>query len=140
MESEKLKNVQIRLFLAACLLAAPVFAQELKFAQLGEFRLESGETIRGCRLGYRTFGTLNAQKSNAVLFPTWFTGTTKELVGLIGPGKLVDPTNYFVITVDALGDGVSTSPSNSREQPHMKFPDLTIRDMVNSQHRLAEDV
>lgn len=130
----------IRLWLAACLLAGPALAQELKFAELGDFRLESGEIIHGCRVGYRTFGALNAQKSNAVLFPTWFGGTTKDLVALVGPGKLVDPTNYFVITVDALGDGVSTSPSNSREQPRMKFPALTIRDMVNSQHVLAESI
>jgi homoserine O-acetyltransferase len=130
----------MRLLLAACLLAAPAFAQELQFAQLGDFHLESGENIRGCRVGYRTFGTLNAQKSNAVLFPTWFGGTTKDLVALVGPGKLVDPTNYFVITVDALGDGVSTSPSNSREQPRMKFPAFTVRDMVNSQHQFVEDI
>jgi homoserine O-acetyltransferase len=132
--------VQIRLLLAACLLAAPAFAQELQFAQLGDFHLESGETIRDCRLGYRTFGTLNAQKSNAVLFPTWFGGTTKDLVALVGPGKLIDSTTYFVITVDALGDGVSTSPSNGRDQPHMKFPAFTIRDMVNSQHQFVESV
>jgi len=132
--------VQIRLLLAACLLAAPAFAQELQFAQLGDLHLESGETIRDCRLGYRTFGTLNAQKSNAVLFPTWFGGTTKDLVALVGPGKLIDSTTYFVVTVDALGDGVSISPSNSRDRPHMKFPAFTIRDMVNSQHQFVENV
>ncbi|HET9320464.1 MAG TPA: alpha/beta fold hydrolase, partial [Bryobacteraceae bacterium] len=132
--------MQIRLLLAAGLLAAPAFAQELQFAELGDFQLESGETIRDCRLGYRTFGMLNAQKSNAVLFPTWFGGTTKDLVALVGPGKLIDSANDFVITVDALGDGVSTSPSNSRDQPHMKFPAFTIRDMVNSQHQFVENV
>ncbi len=122
------------------MLAAPSFTQELKFAQLGDFRLESGEGIRDCRLGYRTFGTLNAEKSNAVLFPTWFGGTTENLVGLIGPGKLVDPDKYFVILADALGDGVSSSPSNSKQQAHMRFPAFTIRDMVNSQHELVEHV
>ena len=132
--------MRIRLLLAAGLLAAPAFTQDLKFAELGDFRLESGETIRDCRVGYRTFGTLNAEKSNAVLFPTWFGGTTKDLVALVGPGKLVDPSNYFVITVDALGDGVSTSPSNSQEQPRMRFPAFSIHDMVNSQHLLVESI
>jgi hypothetical protein len=108
--------VQIQLVLTACLLAAPSFAQELRFAELGDFRLVSGEVIHDCRLGYRTFGKLNAEKSNAVLFPTWFTGTTENLVGLIGPGKLVDP--------DALGNGVSSSPSNSKQQPRMRFPSI----------------
>ena len=101
--------------------------------------MESGATIHDCRVAYRTFGKLNAEKSNAVLFPTWFGGTTQDLVSLIGPGKLIDSSKYFVILVDALGDGVSTSPSNSDTQPRMKFPAITIRDMVNSQHQLAQD-
>lgn len=113
---------------------------EQQFADLGDFRLESGEVIRDFRLGYRTFGQLNSDRSNAVLFPTWFTGISQELIELIGPGKLVDSSKYFVVALDAIGDGVSTSPSNSKLQPHMKFPRFTIRDMVNSQHRLATDV
>jgi homoserine O-acetyltransferase/O-succinyltransferase len=107
-----------------------------QFASLGDFKLESGETIRDCRIGYRTFGQLNADKSNAVLFPTWFTGTSAQLVESVGPGKVVDSSKYYVILVDALGNGVSTSPSNSQAQPHMKFPKFGIRDMVNSQHQL----
>jgi homoserine O-acetyltransferase len=124
------------MWIASLLLIAPAVAQEIKFADLGDVRLESGQTIRDCRIGYRTFGTLNAEKSNAVLFPTWFTGTTKDLVDMIGPGKLVDSAKHFVIAVDALGDGVSSSPSNSKLQPRMKFPIFTIRDMVESQHEL----
>lgn len=126
--------------LAGLLLAAGALAQEEpKFASLGDFRLQSGEVIRDCKIGYRTLGELNAAKSNAVLFPTWFTGTSKQLVGLVGPepGKLVDSSKYFVILVDALGDGVSSSPSNSALQPHLKFPRFSIRDMVESQHELV---
>lgn len=126
-----------RCFVAsALLLAAAASAQELQFADLGDFRLESGETIRNCRIGYRTFGQLNGDKSNAVLFPTWFTGTSQELAGFVGPGNLVDSSKYFVIVVDALGNGVSSSPSNSAAQPRMRFPRFTIRDMVSAQHRL----
>lgn len=112
-------------------------AQELQFASLGDFRLESGQVLSDCRIGYRTFGQLDAAKSNAILFPTWFTGTTKDLIGQVGPGKLVDSSKYFVITVDALGDGVTCSPSNSKGQAHMKFPKFSIRDMVESQHQLV---
>ncbi|HXI83640.1 MAG TPA: alpha/beta hydrolase [Verrucomicrobiae bacterium] len=111
-------------------------AQTLQFAQLGDFKLESGEVIRDCRIGYRTFGTLNSNQSNAVLFPTWALGTTEQLIGNIGSNKLVDSTKYFVIAVDALANGVSSSPSNSQLQPRMKFPKITIRDMVNTQHEL----
>ncbi len=132
--------MRIPFLLVTCLLPALSFAQEPHFADLGDFHLESGASIHSCRVAYRTFGKLNAEKSNAVLFPTWFGGTTQDLIPLIGPGKLIDSSKYFVILVDALGDGVSTSPSNSETQPHMKFPAFTIRDMVNSQHQLAQDV
>ena len=126
------------LFLVACGGLA-LWAQdgELKVARLGEFRLESGQSIRDCLIGYRTYGALNGAKSNAVLFPTWFTGTSQSLAGNIGPGKVVDSSRYFVIAVDALGDGVSSSPSNSTAQPRMQFPRFSIRDMVESQYRLV---
>ena len=119
-----------------CVWAVPAFALQLKYASLGNFHLENGQVIQNLRLAYRTFGTLNAQKSNAVVFPTWFTGTTKDLVQYVGPGKMVDSSKYYVILTDALGDGNSSSPSNSKSQPRMKFPEFNIRDMVNSEHAL----
>jgi Homoserine acetyltransferase len=110
-----------------------------KFAELGDFRLENGQTIRRCRIGYRTFGELNAERSNAILFPTWFSGKSEDLMSLIGPGKMFDSSKYFVIAVDALGNGVSSSPSNSRLQPGRAFPRFSIRDMVNSQHKMLTE-
>lgn len=53
---------------------------DLRFAELGTCTLDSGEKLEECRIGYRTFGKLVAKRSNGVLFPTWFTGTTKDLV------------------------------------------------------------
>jgi homoserine acetyltransferase len=47
-------------------------AQEQQMAQIGDFKLEPGEVIRDCAIGYRSFGTLNPVRSNAVLFPTAF--------------------------------------------------------------------
>lgn len=128
----------MRLLGLSLVAGAILFAQDgaQQVAAIGDLRLESGETIRDCRVGYRTFGKLNAQRSNAVLFPTWFTGTTANLAEQIGPGKLVDSSQWYVIAVDALGNGVSSSPSNSTAQPRMKFPRFSIRDMVESQHRL----
>jgi homoserine O-acetyltransferase len=139
-----MKTLQLLFALFALLVtasaqAAPAAGTQ-QFANLGNLKLQNGEVIRDCRLGYRTFGQLNDDKSNAVLFPTWFTGRTKDLLELIGPGKLVDSTKYFVVAVDALGDGVSCSPSNSQAQPHMNFPQFGIRDMVESQHRLLIEV
>ncbi|MEO8167734.1 MAG: hypothetical protein ABI623_05760, partial [bacterium] len=53
-------------FIPLTLIAQP----DLKFAELGNFRLDNGETIQKCRLAYRTCGQLNANRSNAILFPT----------------------------------------------------------------------
>jgi homoserine O-acetyltransferase len=110
----------------------------LKYADLGDFPLENGQTIRGCRLGYRTFGVLNQERSNAILFPTWFGGTTEELVrlNLVGPGRLADSSKYFIVAVDALGNGVSSSPSTSTMQPARAFPRFSTRDIVNAQYTL----
>ena len=96
--------------------------------------------IRDCRIGYRTFGKLNSDKSNAIVFPIWASGTTEQLASNIGPGKLVDSGKYFVIAVDALSNGVSSSPSNSKLQPRMNFPKFTLRDAVESQHYLLTRV
>ena len=129
------------LALAATLfLAGSLAAQEQQFASLGDFPLENGQVIKNLQVGYRTLGQLNASKSNAVLFPTWFTGTTKDILDSIGPGKLVDSSRYYVILVDALGNGVTSSPSNSTEQPHMQFPRFSIVDMVKAEHELATRV
>jgi len=110
----------------------------LAFAELGDYRLENGQVIRHCRLAYRTFGALNADKSNAVLFPTWLAGTTQELVelGYIGPGKVVDSSKFFVVAVEAFGNGISSSPSNSRRQHGRSFPRFSVRDLVAAQHLL----
>src|ERR1041385_4816163 len=118
------------------LLALSAFAQEQQFANIGDLKLQNGGVIRDCRIGYRTFGKLNAGKSNGIVFPTGAGGTTEQLQGNIGPGKLVDSTKYFVIAIDALSNGVSSSPSNSRLQPRMKFPQFTLRDTIESQHEL----
>jgi len=111
-----------------------------QFAALGDLKLRSGAVIHDFHIGYRTFGQLNAAKSNAILWPTWLGGKTQELVQFIGPDKVVDSTKYFVVLVDAIGDGVSTSPSNSKTQARLSFPEFTIRDMVESEHRLATEV
>ncbi|MDQ2775995.1 MAG: alpha/beta fold hydrolase [Acidobacteriota bacterium] len=108
-----------------------------QFGDLGVCKLTSGQEITDCRLGYRTWGKLNSQRSNAVLFPTWFSGTSKDIQALVGAGNLVDPAKYFVIAVDALGDGLSSSPSNSAAQPRLKFPAFTIHDMVTAEYRLV---
>ena len=123
-----------------CAQAAVTAEGEQQFAGLGDLKLQGGTVIQDFRLGYRTLGKLNAQKSNAILWPTWLGGKSQDLLQFLGPGKVVDTSAYFVVLVDAIGNGVSTSPSNSRSQPIMKFPAFTIRDMVEAEHRLLVEV
>lgn len=131
------------LILLIAFVPAPGCAQPaqppLQTADLGTCSLENGGTIEDCEIGYRTAGTLNADRSNAILFPTWFSGTTDDLTGQMGPNGLVDTSRYHVIFVDALGNGVSASPSTSRAQPDSAFPVFTIRDMVDTQRRLLTE-
>ncbi len=110
-----------------------------QFATFSECHLISGQVIAPCRIGYRTYGTLNADKSNALLVPTWFTGTSAGHAYLASP-EILNPEKYFIVIVDALGNGVSISPSNSKTQPHGQFPQIAITDMVESQHRLLTEV
>lgn len=110
--------------------------EPVRYADLGDFQLENGSVIKSCRIGYRTYGALNADRSNALLVPTWLAGTSKELadLGFIGPGKVFDSSKYFIIAVDAFANGVSSSPSTSATQRGKAFPRFSIRDLVRAQH------
>jgi homoserine O-acetyltransferase len=105
----------------------------------GELKLESGEAIKDFAISYVTHGKLNEKKSNAILMTSSIGGNHHRIDFLIGPGKALDTDKYFVIATDAIGNGLSTSPSNSKTQHGTSFPHFTIRDMVESQYRLVRE-
>jgi len=109
-------------------------------ASLGDFTLESGEVLRDCQLGYRTFGSLDASGSNAVLVTLWSMGRSGQAARQVGAHKLYDDSRHFVIVVDPLGNGVSSSPSNSRLQAGEAFPRFTVGDLVETQYQLLTRV
>jgi homoserine O-acetyltransferase len=127
------------LSLAASSSAYALEAPPLQFAELGDFELETGEKLLDARLGYRIAGMLDETRSNSVLFPTWFTGTSEDLF-TTGAVSSVDTSKFFLIAVDALGNGVSSSPSNSVRQKADAFPRIGIGDMVRAQHQLVTRV
>jgi homoserine O-acetyltransferase len=108
---------------------------------LGGFALEEGGTIRDCQLAYATFGTLNAAKDNAILIPTWFSGTSKIMEQVyIGPTHALDPDKYFIIIVTQIGSGLSSSPHNTPYPGGMaNFPQVRISDDVRAQHKLVTE-
>ncbi|MEO8526207.1 MAG: alpha/beta fold hydrolase [Caldimonas sp.] len=117
------------------LAADHIDAPHREFA-LGDLRLASGEAIVDYRQSYVTHGTLNADRSNAILVCASLSGTHHRIDFLIGPGKALDPSRWFIVATDPIGNGLSTSPSNSTAQPGMRFPRFALRDMVEAQHRL----
>src|ERR1043166_23338 len=106
---------------------------------LGGVKLESGETSKDFSITYVTHRTPHANKTNAILKGTASGGNHHRIDYLVGPGRALDPAKYFIICTDAIGNGLTTSPSNSTAQPHMQFPKFNIRDMVNSQQRLIKE-
>jgi homoserine O-acetyltransferase len=108
---------------------------------IGDLSLEEGGTLRGCKLGYMTFGTLNADKSNAILVPTWYSGTHQIMSQVyIGKQHALNPERYFIIVVNQIGSGISSSPHNTpfpADRAH--FPRVRIGDDVQAQHRLLTE-
>ena len=108
---------------------------------VGNLDLEEGGTIRACKLAYATFGKLNAAKDNAILVPTWYSGTSKIIEQVyVGQGRALDPDKYFIVVVNQIGSGLSSSPHNTPVPAGMgNFPHVRIGDDVRAQHKLLTE-
>lgn len=111
-----------------------------EYLELGNFPLTTGYTIPNARLGYKTLGTLNAAKDNAVLAPHMYTGTSAFMEAYVGEGRPLDPATHFVILPGQFGGGFSSSPSNTPPPfDRSQFPPVAIADDVIAQHRLVTE-
>ncbi len=108
--------------------------------RLGDLALQSGETLSDARLAYVTRGALSPARDNAVLFPTYYTGTHRENLAMVGAGRALDPSKHFVVVVNLLGNGESSSPSNHPTQGGARFPRVSLLDNVTAQWRLLEQL
>ena len=114
-------------------------AQVQHFA-LGDFALESGVTLPAAQIAYATYGTLNADRDNAIVFPTWFVGSHLDVEWFIGEGRPLDTAKYFVVVAHMFGNGQSSSPSNTPAPfDRGRFPKINVRDNVCAQHRLVTE-
>ena len=117
--------------------------------------LDSGSEIGPWQIAYETCGTLNADKSNAILICHALTGdqyvaSTNPITGkpgwwslMVGPGKPIDTDKYFVICSNVLGGCLGTTgPASTNPEtgkPYgLAMPVVTIRDMVRAQARLVD--
>ncbi len=120
----------------------------------GPFQLVSGQSLAALEIGYETYGTLNADGSNAILVCHALTGdqhvaSLNPRTGkpgwwprLVGPGLPIDPARHFIICSNVLGGCSGSSGPQSLDPAgtrySMRFPVITIRDMVNAQARLLD--
>jgi len=149
-------------------LAAPASAQglmtEKKVFELPSFTTQSGKTLKSVKVGWESYGTLNTDKSNAILICHFFSGnshaagkyaTADAAPGywdaIIGPGKAIDTGKYFVLSSDTLvnlgaGDKTVTTTGPASIDPDtgkpygLSFPIVTIHDFVEVQKKFVESL
>jgi homoserine O-acetyltransferase len=107
---------------------------------LGDFGLQSGETLPDAKLTYKTYGELNSTKDNVVVLPTFYTGTHYRNEGFFGPGRAIDPVRHYIISINMFGNGLSSSPSNTAVPFNAaRFPSISLYDNIRAQHQLLTD-
>lgn len=129
-----------------------------RFASGRPFVLEGGGQLRDVVIAYETWGALNAGASNAILVCHAWTGDSHATgpaseghptpgwwEGLIGPGMAIDTDKYFVVCSNVLGGCQgSTGPASLHpddNKPYgLRFPVVTIRDMVRAQASLTDSL
>ncbi|MFT6772412.1 MAG: homoserine O-acetyltransferase [Paracoccaceae bacterium] len=108
---------------------------------LGAMPLQCGITLPGAQLTYRTYGTLAADRSNLILYPTSYGAQHADIDWLIGPGRVLDPTDWFIVIPNQFGNGQSTSPSTLPDPfGDGRAPAFTHLDNVRAQERLISEV
>ncbi len=108
---------------------------------LGETELQCGLTLPALNLAYKTYGQLNAARTNAILYPTSYGAHHTDIDWLIGPGRVLDPERYFIVIANQFGNGLSSSPSNLEEPFGLgRAPQFRHWDNVQAQRRLLEEV
>jgi homoserine O-acetyltransferase len=115
-----------------CTAAMPAAAAQL--FTLIDFAFEDGSVLPDLHIAYETHGTLSPLRDNAILLMPGAVNDRHVFDPLIGPGKMFDTDRYFVIAIDPLGGGESTSPADGLGQD---FPRYTIRDMMEAQQALV---
>jgi len=117
------------------------FHGEYDLISIGRLDLEEGGSIPDCQLAVTTWGELNEAKDNAILITTWYSGTHQIWRDVyVGPEHALTPEKYFIVAVNQIGSGLSTSPHNAEGDLAMStFPKVRIGDDVVAQERLLRE-
>lgn len=105
------------------------------------FNLQCGVTLSAVNLVYQTYGELNSDKSNVILYPTSYGAQHPDIEWLIKPDSILDPNKYFIIIPNMFGNGLSSSPSN---HPDCKLAEsgfyFTHLDNIRAQKHLLDSL
>jgi homoserine O-acetyltransferase len=128
----------MRILLTAVLAVSLSFVVPLAGAaqlfNMQDFQFEDRSVLPDLRVAYDTQGTLDTARDNAILLIPGAIGDRHAFDPMVGPGKTFDTDKYFVITIDPIGGGESSSPAEGMGQ---EFPRYTIRDMMEAQQALV---
>ena len=130
---------------------------EIAYFENINLKLESGDIINSFKLAFKTYGKLNADKTNAILVCHALTGDqyvagNNPITGregwwsrMVGPNKPIDTNKFFVICSNVLGGCAgSTGPKELQNGSDVayggNFPSVTIKDMVKAQSLLIESL
>lgn len=108
--------------------------------ELRDFALQRGQTLPQAVLAYQTYGKLNADRSNCILYPTSYAAHHSDIEWLIGPERILDSSRYFIVWVNMFGNGLSSSPSNLPVPLADRFNLFTHFDNVRAQRQLLQAV
>lgn len=108
---------------------------------LQDFELQCGTVFPEAHLVYQTYGELRGDRANVILYPTSYGAQHPDIEWLIGEGRILDPTEWFIIIPNMFGNGLSTSPSTcDRYRLAESGVYVTHLDNVCAQERLLRDV
>lgn len=114
---------------------------DYRIFEVGDVELQSGETLPNAKLAYKTYGELNRAGDNVILMPTFFSGTHADNEYFVQAVPELDPSYFFIVSINTFGNGLSSSPSNTPPPfDGPRFPVVTIQDNVACQHRLLTEV
>lgn len=122
----------------------PEYQGDYELISIGRLELEEGGHIPDCQLAVTTFGQLNAARDNAILITTWYSGTHQAWRDTyIGPEHALNPERYFIVCINQVGSGLSTSPHNAvgpnTSISMSQFPHVRLGDNVLAQERLLRE-
>ena len=116
-------------------------AKDYEVFNAGNVVLQSGRTFRNLFVAYKTFGTLNADKSNVIVYPTSYAAQHTDIQFMVREGGALDPSKYFIVIINLLGNGLSSSPSNTPwPDVGTRYPDVTYYDAVHVQRRMLAEL